>query len=191
MIELHTPIPKTEVRKLRIGDTALLSGTILTARDMAHKYLIDNKPPELVPVLKRGIIYHCGPIVKQAGRKFTIVSAGPTTSMRQELYQTEVIKRWGISAIVGKGGMGEKTRRACKRFGTVYLEAVGGNAAALAQTVKNVQNVFCLSEFGMPEAMWLLEVEYFPTIVTIDTTGADLHENVRKKSAKERDKLLK
>jgi len=191
MTDLTTPISKEQIKKLRVGDEITISGRILTARDMAHRYLVRQKPSELIPILKNGVIYHCGPIVRRGAAGFSFISAGPTTSIRQEPYQADLINRYHISAIIGKGGMGEKTRQACVKHGVVYLNTVGGAAACLAQTVRKVHDVFCLEEFGVPEAMWLIEVEFFPAIVTIDTTGADLHQQIQKESAEARNKLLR
>ena len=191
MIEIQTPLTKDVVTSLRIGDEVMITGTIVTGRDMAHKHLVSQKVEEVAPLLKQGVIYHCGPIVRRSGENFSIVSAGPTTSIREEPYQAKVIKQYKVAAVIGKGGMGEKTRQACIKHGAVYLESVGGAAAFLARTIKKVEDVFFLDEFGTPEAMWVLRVEEFPAIVTIDSTGADLHEKVLTTSEKAYKKLLR
>ncbi len=175
-----------------IGSVAADStGTIVTGRDMAHHRLITtrNKLAEVDKLLKDGVIYHCGPIIKKSGRKYSVVAAGPTTSARLEAYEDEVIKKYKLSAMIGKGGMGPKTRAACVRHSAVYLEPAGGVAAYLARAVKSVREVFFLEEFGTPEAMWVLEVENLPAVVTIDSTGADLHEIILKQSTAARAKL--
>jgi tartrate/fumarate subfamily iron-sulfur-dependent hydro-lyase beta chain len=191
MIKLTTPIPKKIVRTLRAGDEVALTGTIVTGRDMAHHRLVTTpgKLEKLDGLLKGGVIYHCGPIIKKSGRKYSVVAAGPTTSARLEAYENDVIRKYKLSAMIGKGGMGPKTRAACVRYGAVYLEPTGGVAAYLARTIKNVREVFFLEEFGVPEAMWVLEVENLPAIVTIDSTGADLHERILKESTAARKEL--
>lgn len=191
MIKLTTPIPKKIIRTLRVGDEIALTGTIVTGRDMAHHRLVTTpgKLAKIDELLKYGVIYHCGPIIKKTGQKYSVVAAGPTTSARLEAYEDEVIKKYKLSAMIGKGGMGPKTRAACVRHGAVYLEPAGGVAAYLARAIKTVREVFFLKEFGTPEAMWVLEVENFPAIVTIDSTGADLHQRILKQSTAARKKL--
>ncbi|MBW2983552.1 FumA C-terminus/TtdB family hydratase beta subunit [Candidatus Woesearchaeota archaeon] len=173
-VKLTFPIEKEEIRKLKVGDIVSLSGIIYTARDAAHKYFFEKKPKEFVNKLADSAIYHCGPIVKKKGKKYSIVSAGPTTSIREEPYEWKIIRAYKVRAIIGKGGMGMKTQEACKKYGCIYLSAVGGAAALLAKTIKNVMNVYKL-EFGMPEAIWELDVKDFPAIVTMDSKGRSLH----------------
>ena len=190
MKELVTPVSKKVIQSLTIGDEVLLTGTIVTARDAAHKLMVEKKPAFLREHLEGGIIYHCGPIVRQAGGAWTVVSAGPTTSAREEPYEADVIGHYGVRAVIGKGGMGEKTRRALKKFGAVYLHAVGGAAVVLAGAIKSVRDVLLLDELGAPEAFWILEVDKFPAVVTMDTKGNSLHRSVLKESEKRFKKLI-
>ena len=191
MIKLDIPIQEEVVRQLKAGDSVAISGIMLTGRDMAHKYMIEEKPEFLKSYLKDSVIYHCGPIVKKVDSHYEIVSAGPTTSIREEPYQYDVIKFYQLKGVLGKGGMKEKTLAACKEFGCVYLHAAGGAAVLLAQKIIEVKDVFMLEEFGVPEALWVLQVKDFPAIVTMDTHGNSLHENVLKDSLQKLEELLK
>jgi fumarate hydratase class I len=179
MIQLTTPLTDEKVRSLKVGDEVSISGTVRTGRDAVHKYLHDGgKLPDGVS-LQDGIIYHCGPVVvKDAQGQWKVVAAGPTTSIREEPFQWQVIRDFGLRGIIGKGGMGERTQAACKQYGCVYLHAVGGAAQVLAECIKRVTNVYFLEKFGSPEAVWELEVENFPVVVTIDAHGNSLHEKV-------------
>jgi fumarate hydratase class I len=142
-------------------------------------------PSELSPNLdiKNSIIYHCGPVTLKKGGKWIVTAAGPTTSSREEPYQAGLIEKFGLKAVIGKGGMGEKTRLACEKFGCVYLHAVGGAAQVLAEAIKEVKNVYGYDEFGAPEAIWELRVENFPVVVTIDAHGNSLHKEIEATSA--------
>jgi fumarate hydratase, class I len=171
---LKTPLSDADVRKLRAGDVVLLSGTVFTGRDAVHKYLF--KGGEL-DAFKNGIIYHCGPVVLEEGGRYRVVAAGPTTSIREEPYQAAVIAKYGVKAVIGKGGMGPKTLAACKEHGCVYLHAIGGAAQIYARCVKDVPNVY-LKQFGSPEAVWEMVVEDFPAVVTMDTHGRSLHQEI-------------
>ncbi len=171
---LQTPLSEADVRKLRAGDMVLLSGTVFTGRDEVHKYL--HKGGDL-PVLKDGVIYHCGPVVLEENGTYRVMGAGPTTSIREEPYQADVIRRYGIKAVIGKGGMGPKTLEACREYGCVYLHAIGGAAQIYSRCVESVPNVY-LKEFGSPEAVWELRVKDFPAVVTMDAHGRSLHEEV-------------
>ncbi|MCX8209070.1 MAG: FumA C-terminus/TtdB family hydratase beta subunit [Sulfolobales archaeon] len=188
----RTPLREEDVRTLRVGDIIYLSGIIVTARDAAHRriveYLRAGKP---LPVdLKGGAIYHCGPVVVRRGDAWKVLSAGPTTSTRLELYEPEVIEKTGLRLIVGKGGMGPKTAEACSKYGAIYAVYTGGAAVLAAQAVREVVGVEWL-DLGIPEALWILEVENFgPLVVTIDTAGRNYIEEVVKK-AEEKLKSLK
>jgi fumarate hydratase class I len=171
---LRTPVSESEMRQLKVGDLVMLSGDMFTGRDAVHKYLYDGGD---LDVIRGGIIYHCGPVVVKAGDEYKVMAAGPTTSIREEPYQGEVIKRFGIRGIIGKGGMGKKTLEACKEQGSVYFHAIGGAAQIYARCVKKVKGVY-LEQFGSPEAVWHLEVENFPVVVTMDSHGGSLHEKV-------------
>jgi fumarate hydratase subunit beta len=181
-MKLRTPISEADVRKLIVGDMVELSGTIVTARDVAHKYLKDGGK---IP-LSLNAIYHCGPIVR--GNK--VVSAGPTTSIREEPYEAEVIKKHKVRAIIGKGGMGESTLKALQKHGCVYLTAVGGAGALMAERIKSVQGVIKLKEFGAPEALWVFEVEDMPLFVTMDSRGKSAYKKVEEESRRKLKKLL-
>lgn len=187
-VRLQTPLDEALVRSLRIGDQVLLSGRIHTARDAAHKYLAsEGTSPETLPAgleLQGGVLYHCGPVmVRDDGGRWRVTAAGPTTSAREEPYQGEVLRRYGVRAIIGKGGMGDATRRALAECGAVYLSAVGGAAQVLAASVQRVEDVYFLEEFGSPEAMWSLFVHDFPAVVTMDSTGESLHDRVLRQSS--------
>ena len=130
------------------------------------------------------VLYHCGPVVAKDGDGWKVTAAGPTTSIREEPYQADVIKRYGVRAVVGKGGMGARTLAALQEAGAVYLNAVGGAAQFYARTIKAVDGVSLL-EFGTPEAMWHLRIEDFPAIVTMDAHGNSLHKDIEQASAKE------
>ena len=186
MITLNTPIAEDTIRKLKIGDHVEITGTMFTGRDAVHKFLHDGGklPPEVN--LKHGILYHCGPvIVKDEQGNWKCVAAGPTTSIREEPYQWQVILEQGLRAVIGKGGMGEKTLQACKEHGCVYLHAIGGAAQVLAECIKKVPNVYMMKEFGAPEAIWEFEVVRFPAIVTMDSHGHSLHKEVMANSQAE------
>lgn len=195
-VRLQTPLDEALVRSLRIGDQVLLSGRIHTARDAAHKYLAsEGTSPATLPAgleLQGGVLYHCGPVmVRDDGGSWRVTAAGPTTSAREEPYQGEVLRRYGVRAIIGKGGMGEATRRALAECGAVYLSAVGGAAQVLAASVQRVEDVYFLEEFGSPEAMWSLFVHDFPAVVTMDSTGESLHDRVLRQSSAIAERLLR
>ncbi len=185
-IRLQAPLSEADVRKLKAGDIVLLSGTVFTGRDEVHKYL--HKGGDLL-VLKGGIIYHCGPVVLEEGGTYRVVAAGPTTSIREEPYQADVIQRFGIKAVIGKGGMGPKTLQACKEHGCVYLHGIGGAAQIYARCVESVPNVY-LKQFGSPEAVWEMHVKDFPAVVTMDAHGRSLHQEVAEGSQGRLQKVL-
>jgi fumarate hydratase class I len=179
MIPLTTPLSEPTVRSLKVGDEIVITGQLCTGRDAVHKYLHDGGtlPPGLS--LKDGILYHCGPvIIKDENGNWKCVAAGPTTSIREEPYQAQIIRDFGLRGIIGKGGMGDKTLQACKEYGCVYLHAIGGAAQVLAECIKKVPAVHFLEKFGAPEAIWEFEVERFPAVVTIDAQGNSLHKEV-------------
>ena len=178
-IVLKSPVSESAVRSLKVGDIVLLRGDMYTGRDAVHAYLMKNQAPV---DLSGGLLYHCGPVVLKQNGGWKMTAAGPTTSIREEPYEAEVIKRFGIRAVIGKGGMGAKTLAALKEFGAVYLNAIGGAAQYYGRCIKSVKNVHLL-DFGLPEAMWHLDVEDFPAIVTMDSHGNSLHADVEKASA--------
>jgi fumarate hydratase class I len=191
MHRLTVPIPDEEIRALHVGDTVYLNGIIVTGRDAAHKYMIEhfirNEPTDpddialhekLKELLKGGVIYHCGPVVKKnEDGSWTFVAAGPTTSIREEVYEAEVIKHFNLKGVIGKGGMAGKTLQACMDQPAVYFHAIGGAATLIAQSVKEVVDVYKL-DFGVPEAMWVIRVEDFPVVVTMDSHGQSIHDRI-------------
>jgi fumarate hydratase, class I len=184
-IVLSAPLTEESVRALRVGDVVLIRGEMYTGRDAVHAHLMKNPPPV---DLNGAVLYHCGPVMMQENGKWTVKAAGPTTSIREEPYQADVIRNYGVRAVVGKGGMGAKTSAALKNFGAVYLNAIGGAAQYYARTVRDVLDVH-LIDFGIPEAMWHLKVENFPAIVTMDAHGNSLHADVEKATAAELERL--
>ncbi len=191
MIKLTIPISEEDIRSLKVGDEVSLSGTMVTARDEAHKLMVEEKPEFIREHLKESVIYHCGPVVKQAENgEWSFVSAGPTTSAREEPYQSEVICEYKVRGIIGKGGMGAKTAEGLGKCGAVYFHAVGGAGTLIANSVKKVKEVYKLKEFGTPEAFWVIEVENFPVVVTMDSHGNSLHKDILEKSKKIMEELL-
>ncbi len=177
MKRLDYPFTQEKIRELRVGDMVLISGKLFTGRDAVHKRLHEGTKP---PVdLKNQIIYHCGPVVLQdkKTKKYEVKAAGPTTSIREEPYQWEVMRDYGIVGVIGKGGMGAKTLEGCKQYGCVYFHAIGGAAQVLAEKIKSVDSVHWL-DLGSPEAIWELGVEEFPVVVTMDAHGGSLHTKV-------------
>ncbi|HUC84728.1 MAG TPA: FumA C-terminus/TtdB family hydratase beta subunit [Candidatus Acidoferrales bacterium] len=179
MTKLTFPFTEDKIRALKVGDEVLISGVIHTGRDAVHKYLHEGGqlPPGVS--LRDGILYHCGPVVmKQADGTWKATAAGPTTSIREEPYQGQIIRDFGLRGVIGKGGMGDKTLAACKEHGCVYLHAIGGAAQVLAERIKKVRNVYMMEKFGAPEAIWEFEVEDFPAVVTMDSHGGSLHAEI-------------
>lgn len=187
MIKLEAPFSEAKVRALKVGDMVEITGVVFTGRDAVHKWLHEGNEPPVS--FKDAIIYHCGPVVMKKGKKWVVTAAGPTTSIREEPYQAGIIEKFGLRAVIGKGGMGEKTRLACQQFGCVYLHAVGGAAQVLAEAIKEVEDVHGLEKFGSPEAIWQLRVEGFPVVVTIDAHGNSLHKDIEAQSAQALAKL--
>jgi fumarate hydratase subunit beta len=196
MHELTLPLSDEAVRSLTVGDPVTLSGVMVTGRDAVHKWIIDTfvkktRQPQgddlavyeaIQALLKGSVIYHCGPVV--AGLEsgdYRFVAAGPTTSIREEPYQGAVMRHFHIKGVIGKGGMGPKTLAACQEVPGVYLHAIGGAASLIAQTVTRVLTVYKL-DFGVPEAMWVIEVKNFPAVVTMDSHGGSLHAVIEERS---------
>lgn len=197
MQSLQMPFSDPVIRALKVGDPVLLSGVMLTGRDAAHKWMVDTfihkqRQPAgddlevyqaIRPLLEGGAIYHCGPVVAGLDtRQYRFVAAGPTTSTREEPYQGEVMRHFHVQAVIGKGGMGAKTLDACREVPGVYLHAIGGAATLIAETVRQVRGVYKL-DFGVPEALWVIEVRDFPAVVTMDSHGGSLHAEVEQASA--------
>ena len=217
-IDLSVPISEEAVRSLRVGDTVYLSGIIVTGRDAAHKYMVEtfihpstDKEQDLAAIpkserelyselrrlLKGGAIYHCGPVVRQlpapvdgGESQWEFVAAGPTTSIREEVYEPEVIAHFGLRGVIGKGGMGPSTLRACREYGAAYFHAVGGAASLIAEAVEEVVTVYKKDEFGVPEAFWVIRVKDFPLVVTMDTHGRSIHDEVEATSKAALDRLI-
>lgn len=191
MARLTLPTDEATIRSLRVGDFVELCGRVITGRDAAHHWLVKAFRHEVAPFLKDSVIYHVGPVVrKNPDGTYTFVAAGPTTSAREEPYQADVIGTYGLRGVIGKGGMGAKTLEGLKKYGAVYFHAIGGAAQVLAQCVKRVETVFMLEEFGVPEALWVIEVEDFPVVVTMDAHGNSLHKEIEGQSAEKLKGLL-
>jgi fumarate hydratase class I len=202
--DLTLPILERTIRALHAGDRVHLSGVMVTGRDAAHKYLCEmfvsgKEIPgedralckELEPLLRGGVLYHCGPVVRQTEEgKWQFIAAGPTTSAREEAYEPAIIARFGLRGIVGKGGMGPATLRACREHGAAYFCAVGGAGSLMAATVKDVISVHKLAEFGAPEALWVIRVEHFPAVVTMDSHGRSIHADIADSSKEALDRLI-
>lgn len=204
MKKITTPVSDEAIRDLKVGDAVELSGIIITGRDAAHKWMIDTfiqktRQPKgddlqvyekLKKLLNGSVIYHCGPVVSGLDTKeYKFIAAGPTTSIREEPYQADVMKHFNIKGVIGKGGMGAKTLKGCQETPAVYLHAIGGAASFLAQTVTKVHDVFKM-DFGVPEAMWVIEVKDFPLVVTMDSHGGSQHAVVDTASKKVLEDLL-
>lgn len=204
MRKLTIPISDATIRELQVGEPVLLSGVMVTGRDAAHKWLMETfikktRAPQgddletyeaLKKLLNGSVIYHCGPVVSGLETKeYKFVAAGPTTSIREEPYQAEVMKHFNLKGVIGKGGMGAKTLKGCAETPGVYLHAIGGAASFIAQSVKQVLGVYKL-EFGVPEAFWVIQVEDFPAVVTMDANGQSQHAVIDEASKKVLDELL-
>ncbi len=191
-VELTLPLSVSDVRGLKAGDVVSLSGRIVTGRDRVHRYLAEERPPkgEVPFELSGAVLYHCGPVMERSEEGYRAVSAGPTTSMRVEMYEAQIIREYQLRGIMGKGGMGEATRRALKENDCVYLHTIGGAAVYLADRIRSVPGVWKLEEFGQTEAMWLFEVEGFPAIVTMDCLGNDIHREIEETSFREFSALI-
>jgi len=204
MQKVNLPIDDDVIRSLKVGDSIFLSGIMLTGRDTVHKWMSDTfihkkRQPEgddqevyqaILPLLEGGAIYHCGPVVAGLDSgDYRFTAAGPTTSIREEPYQGDVMHHFKIKAVIGKGGMGPKTLEACKQVPGVYLHAIGGAASLIAKTVQRVTTVYKL-DFGVPEAMWVIDVKDFPAVVTMDSHGASLHAEVENRSTQQLQSLL-
>ena len=205
MREITIPISDEVIRSLHAGDPVQLTGVMITGRDTVHKWMSEtfikkSRPPqgddlqvykEIKTYLEKGVLYHCGPVVSGLDTKqYKFVAAGPTTSIREEPYQADVMKHFNIKGVIGKGGMGPKTLKGCEETPGVYFHAIGGAASFLAQTVQKVLGVYKLEEFGVPEAMWVIEVKNFPVVVTMDAHGVSKHSTLEESSHKVLDELL-
>jgi fumarate hydratase subunit beta len=191
--KFRTPISEEEVRKLQVNDTAYITGTVVCARDAAHRRALElHKAGKKLPINLEGqVLFHCGPIVTKEEGKWRVVAAGPTTSSRMEPFEDEFIKNFKVRIVVGKGGMGKKTADAMNRYGAVYGAFTGGAAVLAAKTIKHVKSVEW-NDLGMPEAMWILEVEDFgPLTVAIDAHGNNLFQSIQTKADEEKQQIYK
>ncbi len=191
--ELTTPISEETIRTLRVNDIVYISGTIFTARDEAHERALEwVKSKKALPINPAGLaVFHCGPIVRKLEKGWELVAAGPTTSTRMEMFEDKFIELLKVRVVIGKGGMGSKTTAAMKKFGAIYGAFTGGAAVLAAKAVRRIIDVEWL-DLGMPEALWIMEVERFgPLIVSIDATGENLFEQVRTKVEQNRTKIYK
>jgi fumarate hydratase subunit beta len=189
--KLKTPISEEDVRKLKMNDVIYITGTMVTARDSAHKRALEFfKEKKPLPIDLQGVaVFHCGPIVRKEDDKWTVVAAGPTTSTRMDIFEDEFIKAFKVRVVIGKGGMGKRTTEGMKKYGAVYGAFTGGAAVLAAKAIKNVKGVEWF-DLGMPEALWILDVEDFgPLIVAIDTHGNNLFENVQKEVEENKQKI--
>lgn len=204
MKPITLPFTEETIRSLKVGDPVAFSGVMITGRDAVHKWMSDTfikktRQPqgddlEVYEAIKKllvgSAIYHCGPVVAGLDtQQYKFVAAGPTTSTREEPYQGDVMRHFNIRGVIGKGGMGAKTSAACKEVPGVYLHAIGGAASLIAQRVTKVLGVYKL-DFGVPEAMWMIEVKDFPAVVTMDAHGNSLHADIETKSKAALEKLL-
>jgi fumarate hydratase subunit beta len=193
VFKLKTPISEEEIRKLKVNDVLYVTGTIVTARDAAHKRALEYfREGKALPVNLEGLaVFHCGPIVKKEDEKWIVVAAGPTTSTRMDQFEDEFIKNFKVRVIIGKGGMGKRTTEAMKQYGAVYGAFTGGAAVLAAKAVKQVKALEW-ADLGMPEALWILEVEEFgPLTVAIDSHGNNLFEEVKNKVEENRTRIYR
>ena len=185
-IILEPPLAEEKVRALEVGDVVLINGPLITGRDAVHHYLLHHDAP---CDLHGQILYHCGPVMLKEGEHWRVTAAGPTTSIREEPYEATIIERFGLRAVMGKGGMGKKTLEALQKFGAVYLHAIGGAAQFYARCLVRVNGVHLLEELGVPEAMWQFEARDFVAIVTMDAHGNSLHEHMWSATGAELEKV--
>ncbi len=184
---LETPIDPEEVKELRVGDAFYITGTIFTARDAAHEKLLELDDEEVPFDPSKYAMFHCGPAIHKVDGEWEVVSAGPTTSIRMEIFEDDFIERFGTRIIIGKGGMAERTLKALEKHGAVYVQYTGGAGALMANAIQEVEDVYFLDELGVPEAFWMFRVEEAgPFLVTMDSAGNSIHADV----AEEIDKNL-
>jgi fumarate hydratase subunit beta len=189
--KFKTPISEEDIRKLKVNDVLYVTGTIVTARDQAHRRALDYfKQGKPLPINFEGLaVFHCGPVVSKEGEKWIAVAAGPTTSTRMDIFEDEFIKNFKVRVVIGKGGMGEKTTDAMAKYGAVYGAFTGGAAILAARAIKNVKSVEWL-DLGTPEAMWIFEVEEFgPLAVAIDSHGNNIFMDIAKKVEENKQKI--
>jgi len=189
--KFKTPISEEDIRKLKVNDVLYVTGTIVTARDQAHRRALEFfKQGKPLPISLEGLaVFHCGPVVSKKGEKWTAVAAGPTTSTRMDIFEDEFIKNFKVRVVIGKGGMGKKTTDAMAKYGAVYGAFTGGAAILAARAIKNVKSVEWL-DLGTPEALWIFEVEEFgPLAVAIDSHGNNIFMDVARKVEENKQKI--
>ena len=175
---LELPVKKEDIKKLKTGDILYITGKIFTARDEAHHMMLEKKKSNLSFDPSDMALFHCGPLMKKDGDKWMVVSAGPTTSSRMDLFEDDFLKKYGVRIIIGKGGMGKRTQKALQKYICIYASYTGGAGALAADKVKEVLGVYWLEELGMPEAVWIFDVEEFgPLVVAMDSHGKTLYKN--------------
>lgn len=191
VFKFKTPISEEDVRKLKVNDVLYVTGTIVTARDQAHRRALEFfKEGKQLPLSLEGLaVFHCGPVISKEGDKWVAVAAGPTTSTRMDIFEDEFLKDFKVRVVIGKGGMGKKTTDAMQKYGAVYGAFTGGAAILAARAIKNVKGVEWL-DLGMPEAMWIFEVEDFgPLAVAIDSHGSNIFMDVAKNVEESKQKV--
>lgn len=191
---LETPLDEEEIRNYRVGDIFKISGKVFTARDAAHKKLLEvvEKDKKLQFPFEDYPCFHCGPVMEKKNEEWNVISAGPTTSIRMEIFEEEFMKKIGTKVFIGKGGMGEDTSKALENYGGVYAQYTGGAGSLMAKSVKEIEDVYYLEELGIPEAVWIFKVEEFgPLVVTMDSEGSSIHRNISKKIENNLEKVKK
>lgn len=187
---LETPIDPEEVKELRVGDAFYITGTIFTARDAAHEKLLELDDSEVPFDPSKYAMFHCGPAIHKVDGEWEVVSAGPTTSIRMEIFEDEFIERFGTKIIIGKGGMADRTLKALEKHGAVYVQYTGGAGALMANAIQEVEDVYFLDELGIPEAFWMFRVEEAgPFLVTMDSAGNSIHADVAEEIDKNLERL--
>ncbi|MFW6196659.1 MAG: FumA C-terminus/TtdB family hydratase beta subunit [Thermoplasmatota archaeon] len=187
---IETPVDPKEIAELRVGDAFYITGTIFTARDAAHEKLLELDDEEVPFDPSKYAMFHCGPVIKKENGEWKVVSAGPTTSIRMEIFEDDFMDRFGTKIIIGKGGMADRTLKALEKHGGVYCQYTGGAGALMANAVEKVDDVYFLEELGIPEAFWMFRVkEAGPFLVTMDSAGNSLHDDVDETVKKNLDRL--
>ena len=192
MKTLKTPLNPEEVKELDVNEPFQVTGKIFTARDAAHEKLLSlHEKGEEPPIpLDHYPCFHCGPVMKQENGEWQVVSAGPTTSIRMEIFEDDFMDAFGTKIFIGKGGMGERTSKALQKHGGVYAQFTGGAGSLMAGSVESVEDVFYLDELGVPEALWLINVnEFGPLLVTMDSKGKSIHRDLSEKIEKNLNKI--
>jgi tartrate/fumarate subfamily iron-sulfur-dependent hydro-lyase beta chain len=175
---INLPIDENKINKIKIGDVIYLTGEIFTARDEAHHIMINSDTKSIPFDPSKMALFHCGPLMEKINNEWTVVSAGPTTSSRMEIFEDKFLDKFGTKIIIGKGGMGNKTKNALKKNIAIYTAYTGGAGALAAERINKVTSVFWLEELGMPEAVWIFEVKEFgPLIVAMDSKGKSIYKN--------------